>query len=73
MTCLLSPAPPAQHYSHVLRLQTITPEGSAKHLWTHGMVTRYGHQDAEDVPDTQVSSPLHLAPQDLPMVEGENN
>ena len=68
------------HNTHVLRLQTITPEGFAKHLWnfgihlkTHKMVTRYGNQDAEDIPDAQDSTPLHLTPQDHPMLEGDND
>ena len=65
--CLLSPALPPQH-THVLRPQTITPEGSAKNLWNvpqdiwHG--NRYGNQDTEDVLDVQDSTPLHLEPQE---------
>ena len=48
--CLLSPAPPLQH-THVTRLQTITPEGSAKNIWNvlqnswHGdWIQKSGHR-----------------------------
>ena len=40
---------------------------------THGMATRYGGQDTEDIPDTQNSTPLELAPQDHPMLEEDND
>ena len=39
----LSPAPPP-HCTHGLRPQTITPEGSAKHLWNAPQDTWYGNQ-----------------------------
>ena len=39
---------------------------------THGMVTRYGSQDTKDIPDTQDPTPLDLAPQDDPVLEGDN-
>ena len=40
---------------------------------THGMVTRYGNQDTEDIPDTQYSTPLHLMPQVQPMLEEDSD
>ena len=40
---------------------------------THGMVTGYGSQDTEDVPDTQDLIPLDLMPQDHPVPEGDND
>ena len=43
------------------------------HCKTHGMVTRYGNHDTEHVPDAQDSTPLNLAPQDQPMLEGDND
>ena len=43
------------------------------HCKTQGMVTRYGNQDAEDVLDAQDSTPLHLTPQDHPMLEGDKD
>ena len=38
---------------------------------SHSMVTGYRNKDTEDVPDAQDSTPLHLAPQDHPMLEEE--
>ena len=40
---------------------------------THGMATRYGSHDTENVPTTQGSPPLDLVPQEHPMLEGEND
>ena len=40
---------------------------------THSMVSRYGIQDTEDIPITQDSTPLDLAPQDHPMLERDND
>ena len=40
---------------------------------THGMGTRYGTHDTEDVPDTENSTPLDLMPQDLPVPEVDND
>ena len=40
---------------------------------THGMMTRYGSQDTEDIADTQDSTPLDLTPQDHPVPEGAND
>ena len=37
------------------------------------MVTRYGNQDTDDVPDAKDSTPLHLMPQDHPMLEDDND
>ena len=39
---------------------------------THGMTTRYGSQDTEDIPTTQDSSPLDLVPPEHPMLERGN-
>ena len=39
---------------------------------THTMATRYGRNDIEDVPATQDSAALDLAPLKHPMPEGEN-
>ena len=37
------------------------------------MVTRYGSQDTEDVPDIQDSTPLYIMPQDDPVLERDND
>ena len=37
------------------------------------MVTRYGSQDTEDIPDTEDPTPLDLMPQDHPVPEGDND
>ena len=37
------------------------------------MVTRYGNQDTEDIPDTQESTPLDLMPQDHPVLDEDND
>ena len=41
--CILSPALPLLH-THVLKPQTITPDGSAKHLWSAPQDTWHGDQ-----------------------------
>ena len=43
------------------------------HCKTHGMATRYGSQDTEDITDTQDSTPLDPAPEDHPVPEGDND
>ena len=43
------------------------------HCKMHSMVTRYGNQDTEDIPNTQDSTPLDLVPQDHPVLEGESD
>ena len=40
---------------------------------THGMATRYGSQDTEDIPDTQNPTLLNLMPQDHPVLEGDSD
>ena len=37
------------------------------------MMTRYGSQDPEDIPDTQDSIPLDLTLQDHPVLEGDSD
>ena len=75
---LLSPAPP-QH-THVPRLQTFTPEGSAKHLCympqetLHGdQIWKSGHKGCPSHPGTQDSTPFNLMPQDHPVPDGDND
>ena len=43
------------------------------HHKKHGMVTRYGGQDTEDIPDTQDSTPLDFTLQDHYVPEGGND
>ena len=40
---------------------------------THGMTTRYGSQDTEDVTDTQDLTPLDPTPQDHTVLERDND
>ena len=37
------------------------------------MVSRYGSQATEDVPDIQDTTPWDLMPQDYPVLEGDND
>ena len=37
------------------------------------MATKYRNQDTKDISDAQESTPLHLMPQDHPMLEKDNN
>ena len=37
------------------------------------MVTRYGNQDTQDIPDAQVTTPLHLMPHGHLILEGDND
>ena len=39
---------------------------------THSMVTRYGSHDTENIPPTQDSPPLDLAPEEHHMLKGDN-
>ena len=39
---------------------------------THTMTTRYGNNDMEDIPATQDSTPLDIAPLEHTMPEGDN-
>ena len=39
---------------------------------THGMATRYGSQETEDIPDSQDSNLLDLVPWDYPVLERDN-
>ena len=73
----LSPAPPLQ-YTHTSQncrqssLKSLLNTFGMFHK-THGMVTRYGSQDTEDIPDTQDCTPLDLTQQDHHVPERDNN
>ena len=74
--CLLIPALPQQH-AHIPAPQK-SPLKALPNIFgmchkIHGMVTRYGSKDTEDILDTQDSTPFDLAPQDHPVPEGDND